>query len=44
MKPKYNLDKIKFATDTTTFEKAVALYEGKKVTRFKDSGFTFGTY
>ena len=43
MKPKYDLDKIKFATDRPTFEKAVALYvyEGGKVTEFKDTGFTF---
>lgn len=41
MKPKYNLDKIKFATDGPTFEKAVSLYEDGKVTEFKDTGFTF---
>lgn len=33
--PKYNLDKIKFATDTQTFERAVALYEEGKVANFK---------
>jgi len=36
MKPKYNLDKIKFATDMPTFEKAVGLYEGGKITQFKE--------
>ncbi len=35
MPPKYTLYKIKFATDTPTFEKAVDLYEKGKVTRFK---------
>lgn len=36
MPPKYNLDKIKFATDGPTFAKAVGLYENGKVTRFKE--------
>jgi len=36
MQPDYNLDKIKFATDPTTFEKAVDLYEHGKVTQFKE--------
>lgn len=31
MQPKYDLDKIKFATDGSTFEKAVDLYESGKV-------------
>ena len=35
MQPAYNLDKIKFATDEPTFERAVGLYEGGKVTQFK---------
>lgn len=35
--PDYNLDKIKFATDGPTFEKAVALYESGKVTRVEES-------
>ncbi|MBI5729228.1 MAG: hypothetical protein HY983_03265 [Candidatus Magasanikbacteria bacterium] len=35
MSPKYNLDKIKFATDGPTFEKAVDLYEKGKVAKFK---------
>jgi hypothetical protein len=34
--PKFDLDKIKFATDAPTFQKAVALYEGGKVTQFKE--------
>ena len=36
MFPKYDLDKIKFATDGPTFEKAVDLYEKGKVTKFKE--------
>ena len=36
MLPKYDLDKIKFATDGPTFEKAVDLYEKGKVAKFKD--------
>lgn len=35
MFPTYNLDKIKFATDGSTFERAVGLYESGKVTEFK---------
>ncbi len=34
--PKFDLHKIKFATDAPTFQKAVALYEGGKVTQFKE--------
>ncbi len=41
MKPKYNLDKIKFATDGPTFKRAVDLYEKGKVTQFKEG---IGTY
>jgi len=41
MQPKYDLDKIKFATDAPTFKKAVALYENGKVTQFKEE---YGTY
>ena len=37
MFPVYNLDKIKFATDAPTFERAVDLYEGEKVTQFKEN-------
>jgi len=36
MRPKYDLDKIKFATDAPTFEKAVELYDKGKVTQFKE--------
>lgn len=36
MPPKYDLNKIKFATDAPTFEKAVDLYEKGKVTQFKE--------
>ncbi|MDP3778680.1 MAG: hypothetical protein Q8R30_01360 [bacterium] len=36
MIPTYDLDKIKFATDRQTFEKAVDLYESGKVMRFKE--------
>lgn len=36
MKSHYNLDKIKFATDPPTFEKAVDLYESEKVTQFEE--------
>jgi len=35
MLPVYNLEKIKFATDSPTFERAVDLYEKGKVTQFK---------
>lgn len=36
MRPRYDLDKIKFATDEPTFEKAVELYESGKVKRFQE--------
>ena len=36
MRPSYDLDKIKFATDRSTFERAVGLYEDGKVTQFKN--------
>lgn len=36
MPPKYDLDKIKYATDAPTFEKAVDLCEKGKVTKFKE--------
>lgn len=35
MQPKYDLDKIKFATDGPTFDKAVGLYETGKVKQFE---------
>lgn len=41
MKPAYNLEKIKFATDGPTFERAVSLYENGQVTNFEDTGYTF---
>lgn len=40
MKIAYDLEKIKFATDGLTFEKAVVLYESGKVTKFENNGFT----
>ena len=36
MVPKYDLEKIKFATDSPTFDKAVDLYEHEAVTDFKN--------
>lgn len=42
MTPKYDLDKIKFATDSPTFEKAALIYESGGVRDFRDnemSGF-----
>jgi len=36
MQPKYDLDKIKFATDGPTFERAVDLYEKGRVMQFKE--------
>ena len=41
MPPKYNFEKIKFSTDPATFEKAIDLYEGKKISGFKEE---FGNY
>lgn len=41
MQPLYNLDKIKFATDRPTFEKAVGIYETGGVKNFTDAGFGF---
>jgi hypothetical protein len=42
MMPRYDLDKIKFGVDPKTWERAVALYEGGKVTEFEESysGYT----
>lgn len=37
----YDLDKIKFATDRPTFEKAVGIYETGGVKDLKDTGFGF---
>ena len=36
MLPKFDFNKIKFATDSPTFEKAVALYENGKVKNFQE--------
>jgi hypothetical protein len=36
MRPKYDLEKIKYTTDRPTFEKAVALYENGKITQFEE--------
>lgn len=36
MPPKFDFNKIKFATDTSTFEKAVDLYASGKVKNFKE--------
>lgn len=36
MPPSYTLEKIKFATDPQTFERAVDLYESGKITKFKE--------
>jgi len=36
MLPKFDFNKIKFATDSATFEKAVDLYENGKVKNFKE--------
>ena len=40
-KPKYDLDKVKFATGSPVWERAVDLYERGKVTRFEDRGTSF---
>lgn len=36
MIPKYDLEKIKFATDSPTFDKAVDLYDKERITQFKN--------
>ncbi len=41
MIPSYDLEKIKFATDASTFERAVGLYEAGKVTEFQNEGVGF---
>lgn len=41
MPPKYNIDKIKFATDAPTFEKAVALYERGGVMQFEEGIYAY---
>ena len=39
--PSYDLEKLKFGIDETSFQKAVGLYEGGKVKNFQDTGFTY---
>ncbi|MDP2630309.1 MAG: hypothetical protein Q8P56_02780 [Candidatus Uhrbacteria bacterium] len=39
MLPRYDINKIKFATDPQTFERAVALYEAGKVTKFREDAY-----
>jgi hypothetical protein len=41
MPPQYNIEKIKFATDPRTFEKATELYDDGKIRDFKED---FGDY
>lgn len=41
MIPQFDLNKIKFSTDRATFERAVSLYEKKKVTKFESDGYGF---
>ena len=41
MHPSFTLDKIKFATDPATFERAVEIYESGGVIDFDDNGYTF---
>ena len=40
MHPNYDFDKIKFATDAPTFEKALAIYESNAVSKFEDNGIS----
>src|SRR3989344_7550690 len=39
--PSYDLEKLKFGIDETTFQRAVGLYESGKVKNFQDTGFTY---
>ena len=39
--PGFDLDAIKFGTDSATFERAIVLYESGKVTRFKRDPYEF---
>ena len=41
MQPTYNLDKIKFATDRPSFEKAAGIYDSGGVDDFKEDSFGF---
>lgn len=42
MNPRFSLDKIKYCVDQATFQKAISLYEHRKVTHFEDNEFTYG--
>lgn len=37
VKPQFDLEKIKFATDESTYKKAISLYETGKVTKFEEN-------
>lgn len=41
-KPHFDIEKIKFATDESTYKKAIGLYEARKVTQFEEmfAGFS----
>lgn len=41
MKPRYDLEKIKFGIDNGSWTKAVGLYENGRVKNFQDTGFTW---
>lgn len=41
MQPKFDLDKIKFATDAPTFERAVGIYESGGIKNFDEDDFGF---
>lgn len=41
MKPAYDVDKIKFATDRGTLARAIALYESRKVKQLKEDALGF---
>lgn len=41
MKPLYNIEKIRFATDRPTLERAIGIYESNGVINFKNVGFGF---
>jgi hypothetical protein len=41
MVPGFDLDAIKFGTDSATFERAIGLYESGKVTEFKSDSYKF---
>ena len=39
--PNFDLEKIKYGVDESTFQKAVSLYENGKVTKFNNNGYTY---